>query len=98
VLYCAAVTWEARPGTEQRLEEILREMAVHTHAEPGCVMYVAHRSVDRAGVYFLYEQFVDEAAFARHVESNYYKRLILNEALSLLEQRERVHYHSITSS
>jgi quinol monooxygenase YgiN len=98
MLYCAAVTWKARPGTEQRLEEILREMAVHTRAEPGCVMYVAHRSVDRAGVYFLYEQFVDEAAFARHIESSYYRRLILEEAVTLLEHRERLHYHSLTSS
>jgi quinol monooxygenase YgiN len=96
--YVAAVTWEATAGTEQRLEEILVEMAGLTSAEPGCLMYAVHRSVDRSGVYFLYEQFVDEAAFALHIESEYYRRLILGEAASLLDHRERLHYTTVAFS
>ena len=66
--YVAAVFWQARDGAEPRLEEILAEMAPVTRAESGCLMYEVHRSVDRAGVYYLYEQFVDKAAFDAHVE------------------------------
>jgi len=46
----------------------------------------------KAGVYFIYEQFVDEAAFTAHLESEYYKRLILDEAVTLLDHRERSLY------
>jgi autoinducer 2-degrading protein len=92
VPYVAAVTWQAKAGTEQRVEEILAEMVVPTRAEPGCLMYEVHRSVDRPGVYFLYEQFVDEAAFTHHIESEPYQRLIAGEAVTLLEHRERALY------
>ncbi|HEY8676753.1 MAG TPA: putative quinol monooxygenase [Candidatus Dormibacteraeota bacterium] len=93
--YVAAVTWTARAGTEQRVEEILAEMVVPTRAEPGCLMYEVHRSVDRPRVYFLYEQFVNEAAFILHIDSEPYKRLIVGDAVTLLEHRERVLYTTV---
>jgi len=55
-----AVTWHARPGTEERLEGILTEMGALTRAEPGCLIYQPHRSLDSPGVFFIYERFVDE--------------------------------------
>jgi (4S)-4-hydroxy-5-phosphonooxypentane-2,3-dione isomerase len=95
VPYVAAVTWQATTGTEQRVEEILAEMAVLTRAEPGCLMYEVHRSVDRPGAYFLYEQFVDEAAFTLHVESDFYARLIVGEVVGLLDHRDRFLYTTV---
>lgn len=96
--YVAAVTWQARAGTEHRVEEILAEMAAGTRAEAGCLMYEAHRSTDRPGVYYLYEQFVDEHGFNFHVDSEPYRRLIDGEAAALLEHRERHHYMTIDFS
>lgn len=87
-----AVTWQARAGTEERVEAIIAEMVEVTRREPGCLMYQPHRSMEKAGVYFIYEQFVDEAAFTAHLESEYYKRLILDEAVTLLDHRERSLY------
>lgn len=87
--YVAAVRWSASAGSEQRLEAILAEMAEITRAERGCLMYEVHRSVDDAGGYFLYEQFVDEAAYMLHIDSEHYRRLILGEALQLLDHRVR---------
>jgi quinol monooxygenase YgiN len=93
--FAAAVTWYARPGNEPRLEGILAELATITRAEPGCLMYQPHRSADTEGGYFIYERFVDEAAFNAHIESEPYRRLVLNEAVMLLDRRERSLYFTI---
>jgi quinol monooxygenase YgiN len=92
VAVAVAVTWHARPGTEERLEGILIEMSALTRAEPGCLVYQPHRSLDSPGVYFIYERFVDEAAFNAHLEGEDYRRLVLDEAVALLEHRERSLY------
>ena len=70
-------------------------MATSTRDEPGCLMYQPHRAVERAGVYFIYEQFLDEDAFNAHLESEYYSRLILTDAVMLLDRRERSVYSTI---
>lgn len=87
-----AVTWHARPGTEERLEAILTEMSAWTRAEPGCLIYQPHRSLESPGVFFIYERFVDEAAFNAHLAGEDYRRLVLDEAVALLEHRERSVY------
>ncbi len=84
-----AVTWYAKPGTEERIEAVFAEMVALTLAEPGCLMYQPHRATDRPHVYFIYEQFIDETAFHAHLESGYYQRLITDGAAHLLERRER---------
>jgi quinol monooxygenase YgiN len=95
VALAVAVTWHARAGAEARLEAILGELAAVTRVEPGCLTYQPHRAADGAGVFFIYEQFVDEAAFNAHLESEYYRRLVLDEAVALLEHRERSVYSTV---
>jgi quinol monooxygenase YgiN len=92
VALAVAVTWHARPGTEERLEGILTEMSALTRAEPGCLIYQPHRSLDLPGVFFIYERFVDEAAFNAHLAGEDYRRLVIDEAVALLEHRERSLY------
>ncbi len=83
------VTWYARPGTEERVEEILTEMTTFTRDEPGCLIYQPHRAVDTPGMYLIYEQFADMDAFKAHLASGHYARLILAEVGTLLEKRDR---------
>lgn len=90
-----AVTWHAKPGTEERIEAVFAEMVALTMAEPGCLLYQPHRATDGPNVYFIYEQFIDEAAFNTHLQSRYYQRLITNGAAHLLEHRERSLYTTI---
>jgi quinol monooxygenase YgiN len=92
VTLAVAVTWHARPGTEDRVLAILTEMSALTRAEPGCLIYQPHRSLDAPGTFFIYERFVDEAAFNAHLEGEQYRRLVLDEAVALLEHRERSLY------
>ncbi|MGH7721758.1 MAG: putative quinol monooxygenase [Candidatus Dormibacteria bacterium] len=90
-----AVTWHARSGSEERVEAILAEMTAPTRTEPGCLMYEPHRAAAATGVYFIYEQFVDEAAFEAHIASEHYRRLILGEAVTILDHRERSLYTTL---
>jgi quinol monooxygenase YgiN len=93
--FVLAVTWVAKPGEEAAVERILRTMTPLTRAERGCVQYVAHRSPDEPGRFFLYEVYEDEVAFTQHGESDHFKRYVLGEALPRLQSRERTYFEPL---
>jgi quinol monooxygenase YgiN len=93
--YVLAVTWVARSGEEERVAEALRKMVPLTQAEPGCVNYRAHRSLDDPRRFFLFEEYVDESGFQAHLESEHFKRHVQGEAVPLLERRERLAYEPV---
>jgi len=89
--YTLAVTWEAKPGEADAVADILRRMAAAVaNNEPGTLIFWPHRSPTDDRLFFLYELYVDEAAFKAHQETEHFKRLILGEALPRLARRERV--------
>lgn len=90
--YVNVVVWKARPGNEQHLEEILVEMVKLTRREPGCRVYQVHRSTEYDGVFLIYEHFADQAAFDVHNDAEYFRRLVLEQAVPMLESRERSFY------
>ena len=51
-----------------------------------------HRSSADDRVFFLYELFADDAAFAAHQQTEHFKTLVVGEALPKLERRERVQF------
>ena len=65
-MICLAVTYTVRPGHEDEAAEHLRALTGPSRAEPGCRMWLAHRSVDDPRVFLIYEQYDDEAAFEAH--------------------------------
>jgi quinol monooxygenase YgiN len=93
--HAVAVTWVAREGEEERVEQLLAEIAPLVRAEPGCMMYIAHRSVDDPRTFYLYEQYVDEEAFLAHRETEHFQELVLGEAVPLLESRTPVHFETL---
>jgi (4S)-4-hydroxy-5-phosphonooxypentane-2,3-dione isomerase len=90
-----AVTWVAKPGEEERVAEALRKMVPLTQAEPGCIHYRAHRSLDDPRRFFLFEEYVDQTGLQAHMDSEHFKRHVLGEAVPLLERRERLAYTPI---
>lgn len=93
--YAVAVTWLAKPGAEDRIAELIQVIAPLSRAEPGCLFYQAHRSLDDPRVFFIYEQYTDEDAFQAHRESEHFQRWVQIEALPLLDSRERAFYSTI---
>lgn len=87
-----AATWEAKDGEAEAVADILRRMAVAVKSEPGTLLFWPHRSPSDERVFFLYELFADEAAFAAHQQTKHFKALVIGEALPKLARRERVQF------
>jgi quinol monooxygenase YgiN len=85
-----AVTWEAKEGEADAVADILRRLASAVKAEPGTLLFWPHRSPSNDRVFFLYELYVDDAAFQAHQQTEHFKDLVLGQALPKLARRERV--------
>jgi quinol monooxygenase YgiN len=84
--------WEALPGEEESVAEILSRFAPEARKETGVESFVIHRSRSEPSKFFFYEVFQDEAAFAAHQQTAHFKKLIAGEALAKLAKRERAQY------
>lgn len=87
--YVVAATYRCKPGEEERVREVLELMAPLSRAEPACRFYQAHRSTEDPRVFFLYEQYADEAGYQAHMATEHFERHIRGEAIPRLESRER---------
>ncbi|MDR3535607.1 MAG: antibiotic biosynthesis monooxygenase [Acetobacteraceae bacterium] len=86
------VTWQAKPGEEAALVEIVRRFLPQARQEPGTQLVTVQRVANDPGQFLFYEVFDDEAAFAAHQETAHFRTLILEEALPRLAKRERTQY------
>jgi quinol monooxygenase YgiN len=88
--YVVSAKWRAKPGSEDRLAAVCEEMTEPSRAEPGNRFYQAHRSPEDPLLFYLYEQYADEAAYEAHMGSEHFTRLVKQEAIpDLLDARER---------
>jgi quinol monooxygenase YgiN len=88
-MFTVIVRYTVQPGHEHEVQSILSKMVGPTRDEPGCVDYRVHRSLTDRSVFVLYEEYVDQAANEAHMETEYFKRHVLQEALPLLVSRVR---------
>ena len=93
--YVVAAQWRAKDGEEERVADLLARNASLSRQEPGCLMFVGHRSVEDPRNFFLYEQYVDEAAFQAHTETEHFKNIVLGDVVPRLESRERAFYEPV---
>ena len=93
--YVVIAKWTARAGEEERVLDAIRELAPPSRAEDGCLVYRVNRDPADPRVFLLYEEYADEAAYRAHGESDHFRRLALERAIPLLENRERSFYESL---
>jgi len=88
--YVVTVIWKAKEGQEEEVAEKIEKMTPLSLDEPGCLFYQAHRSVKdgNPGLFFLYEQYVDEAAFEAHMATPHFKRYVEGGVYPKLKSRE----------
>jgi quinol monooxygenase YgiN len=81
-----------KPGQATRVQSILQGMVVATRREPGCRRYDLFGAPGQAdeSVFFLVENYADEAAIQAHRETAHYKEYRAN-ILDLLERPPEVH-------
>jgi quinol monooxygenase YgiN len=95
VTYVVAAKWIAREGEEQRVAAAISKLVDPSRAEPGCLVYRTHRDLDDPRVFFLYEEYTEQAAYEAHAESDHFRRHALEEGIPLLEARERSFYEPL---
>lgn len=95
-MICVAVTYVVKPGHEEQALELFRTMTTHTRAEPGCRMYVAHRSTTEPRKFFLYEQYNDQAALDAHRAAPYFQQYVQQGLFPIIESRSPELYEPLT--
>jgi quinol monooxygenase YgiN len=86
-MICLAVTFVVKPGHEEQAIGLFARLTETTRAEPGCRMYLAHRSADVPRKFFLYEQYDDRAALDAHRASDHFARLATGGLFTIIESR-----------
>jgi quinol monooxygenase YgiN len=90
--YVVSALWRANEGEEERIARICEEMTAPSREEPGNLFYQSHRSPEDPRLFYLYEQYEDEAGYQAHQDSEHFQRLVVGEAIPNLESRERAFY------
>ena len=87
--YVVSVTWTAKEGEEEAVADALRRLREPTLAEDGVLTWIAHRDPAHPRVFFIYEQYADEAAYTAHTETEHFQRDGFGDAIPRLEDRDR---------
>ena len=80
--------WTAQPGKEDVIKSVIKTMTPLSRSEPGCLQYQAHVAADDPRLFFLYEQYADQAAIDAHRATPHFQRHVLGEAIPNLESRQ----------
>jgi quinol monooxygenase YgiN len=86
-MICVAVTYVIKPGHEDEAVAFFARLTEHTHTEPGCRMYVAHRSLSNPRQFFLYEQYDDQAALDAHRTAPHFEQYAKGGLFPIIESR-----------
>lgn len=85
--FAVVVRYKARPGSERRVENALKNMLEPSRAEPGNLDYQVLRDRQDPSVFVLVERYADEAAFEAHRSSPHFEKWLKGEVLPSLEER-----------
>ena len=90
--YVVSVTWIAEEGEEDAVAAALERLREPTLAEEGVLVWLPHRSPEDPAVFYIYEQYADEAAYAAHTETEHFRRDGFGDAIPRLAERRREFY------
>jgi quinol monooxygenase YgiN len=81
-------TVQARADTADQVAEPLRQLAVVTRAEPGCLAYMVHRGIDDPTLFVTVEECRSQEDIERHFEMPYVRDLIAHAPALLAAEPE----------
>ena len=93
--YVVSALWRAKPGEEERVASLIEQLVEPSRAEPACRFYQPHRSPEDPRLFYLYEQYEDEAGYQAHMDSEHFQRLVVGEVIPNLESRERTFFETM---
>jgi quinol monooxygenase YgiN len=71
----------------EKVAEILRDLALASRHEPGCVTYVPHHIDGDPETVLIYEQYADQAAADAHRASPHFKQYAVGGLYQLMKDR-----------
>jgi len=83
-----AVTWVANPGKEAEVANIFGKLEEASRQEPGCLMYVVHRHRANPRVFFIYEQYHNDAALEAHRQSPHFQQYVITALKDIGERTQ----------
>ncbi|SIO14935.1 Quinol monooxygenase YgiN [Bradyrhizobium erythrophlei] len=87
--------WEANPGEEGAIADLLKDFLPQAQQEPGVKQFQIHQNISKPREFFFYEVFAGEAAFADHQQTAHFKNIIAGQAVPRLAKRERSQFRFI---
>ena len=94
-MICLAVTFVIAPGHEDRAMGLLARLSEATRAEPGCRMYLVHRSTQDPRRFFVYEQFDGQSSIDAHMASEHFARYLTEGLFEMIESRDVQFYEPL---
>jgi len=88
----------AKPGKENDVADIFRNLEEASRKEPGCLLYIVHRHRTEAGRFFIYEQYVDDAALVARRNSEHFQKYAIGALNYIGERREGELYTPLDSA
>ena len=87
--FVVAIMIEAAEGHADTVAACIERLVVPTLAEPGVKLFLPYRSPTNPSQFFIYELYVDEAAWGAHQQTAHFKKET-GEFVPLTIRRERV--------
>ena len=87
--FVVAIMLEANEGDVDKVLEIQRWLTPLSMEEPGVKLFLPYQSPTNPALFFIFELYVDEAAWEAHQETAHFKKAI-PPLLPLLKRRERI--------
>lgn len=72
----------------ENVGDILRQLAVASRGEPGCLHFVPHTVEDEPNTVVIYEQYRDRAASELHRTTPHFKKFVVGGLYQLMRERE----------
>jgi len=97
-MFVVAAQYYTKPGKDDEVAAVLKEMIPISLAEPGCAAYFVNRSLDDPRKFLLYEQYYDRSGYEAHMATEPFKQNILGKVVPMLESRVRDFYDIVESA
>jgi quinol monooxygenase YgiN len=76
------------PEDREQVGDILRQLALASRQEPGCVSYIPHTVEDDPNRVVIYEHYLDRAASEFHRSTPHFKKFAVGGLYQLMRERE----------
>jgi len=86
-MFLVIASYRVAAGRADDVREILSRHSKASEAEPGCLGFKAHQSLDDPECFVLYETYIDREAFEAHRLTEHFKTNVEQTLVPLLVER-----------